>query len=206
MHDALTDIPGVQVVSLGVDRSGGGVLFEFRDADGDDYSGVVSPGLRRITAPHPTAGFESITIVPAADGVDDDPAEDAEWIRRHGEQAVRNTAAQRAWEAIAGEELPDDQAFTVHAEPCGTVRAELLVPCDGFDAELVHRQRQGAGPEFDIRVSEGSPYVPPHLREVVQAGLAHVVSRQTGEPIDTTASRMGQAARLALQARVYRGS
>ena len=205
VHDALTEIPGVREISLSVDRTGCGVLFEFEDSDGDEYSGLVAPGLRRIVAPHPTAGFETITIVPP-EGAESDLAECAEWIRNHGEQSVRNTTAQRSWEAIAGQDLPDDQSFTVRVGSAGSVRPELLVPCGGFDAELVHTQRQGGIPEFEVRVSEGSPYVPPGLREVVQAGLVHVISRQTGEPIGTTAERMGQAARQALQSRVYRGT
>lgn len=193
------------MTSIAVDADGSGVVFEFQDADGDDYFGVIAPGIRRIVGPHPTAVFESITVVPAPSAnLDRDPAEAADWIRRQGEQAVRSTAAHRAWEACSGRELPDDQAFTVSIQADGSVTSQLLVPCDGLDAELVHTRRPTGSVEVELRICEETTYVPSHLREVVQAGLPHVVSGQTGEPVQITAGLMDEAARRTLESPVYR--
>lgn len=191
---ALQAIPGVTVTDVSV--TGDAVSVEFTDTADHRYEGRVAPGFREVTAEHPSAEFRCITFL---DDDDDagaaDPAVQVAWLVDTAALSVSAMAGVSAWQqAGGGRELPADSAFTVHHEPAGTITAMLVVGCDGFDAEVTYTGSRGGAAAVKVTMTNDSPYVPPHLRAVVDAGLPAVVAAQAGYTVDGLARQIDAAA------------
>lgn len=190
---ALQAIPGVTLIDVSV--TGDAVSVEFTDTDDHQYEGRVAPGFREVTSEHPSAEFRSITFLEGDGAGVGDQAEQVAWLADTAARSLAAMAGVSAWQQVgAGCELPADSAFTVSHDLAGTVTAVLVVGCDGFDAEVTHTRSGGGTAAMKVTMTDDSPYVPPHLRAVVDVGLPLVVAAQAGYTVDGLARQIDAAA------------